>query len=102
MITMGEYIERDNAVRVALDACVKVIGHGISLIKAVDVADAIDAIPAADVVEVRHGEWTKEGCGILVCSNCGFEYDHAGVPEEGVNYCPNCGAKMDGKGDCDG
>lgn len=42
-----------------------------------------------DVQEARHGEW----CG-SVCSACGssvyFYYD--------CDYCPNCGAKMDGGG----
>lgn len=52
--------------------------------------------PTADVVEVKHGEWVKEGCGLLVCNKCKFEYAHAGMPDEGLNYCPNCGAKMDG------
>ena len=53
--------------------------------------------PTADVVEVKHGEWVKEGCGLLVCNKCKFEYAHAGMPDEGLNYCPNCGAKMDGR-----
>ena len=52
--------------------------------------------PAADVAEVKHGHWKKEGCGLLVCSECDFEYDHAGMPDEGLNFCPNCGAIMDG------
>ena len=50
----------------------------------------------ADFVEVKHGEWVKEGCGLLVCNKCKFEYAHAGMPDEGLNYCPNCGVKMDG------
>lgn len=44
--------------------------------------------PAADVAQVRHGRWLKHAC--YVCSVCGVanndEYD----------FCPNCGAKMDG------
>ena len=49
---MAEHIERDEAVRKAIDACIKVVGHGITQFDAVDIADEIDAIPAADVVEV--------------------------------------------------
>lgn len=56
----------------------------------------IDKLPSADVVEVRHGRWVEEGCGLLVCSKCNFEYDHSGMPFEGLYYCPKCGAKMDG------
>ena len=49
---MAEYIERDEAVRKALEGCVKVVGHGITQIEAVDIADIIDSIPTADVVPV--------------------------------------------------
>jgi hypothetical protein len=49
---MAEYIERDEAVRKALEACIKVVGHGITQMEAVDIADIIDSIPTADVVSV--------------------------------------------------
>lgn len=53
--------------------------------------------PAADVVEVRHGEWKKIellGCEPMYeCSICEKLHD------QDYNYCNNCGAKMDGKGD---
>jgi hypothetical protein len=56
---------------------------------------AIDDIPTADVVEVRHGEWTKSNPynRFMNCSVCGFGQDHTTF-----KYCPNCGAKMDGEG----
>lgn len=86
---MAEYIERDKAMFVILknppDA------HYPEWY-----ARDIREIPAADVVKVVYGEWVEEGCGLLVCSKCNFEYDHSGMPNEGLNYCPNCGAKMDG------
>ena len=46
----------------------------------------------ADVVEVKHGEWIrhKENCLYNKCSIC--EKEHCRED----NYCPNCGAKMDG------
>ena len=53
-------------------------------------------LPAADVVEVRHGRWldrTQEpGWPDAECSVCG---SHAGM--FWMSYCPNCGARMDGK-----
>lgn len=52
----------------------------------------VDAQPAADVVEVRHGRWIKHE-GYDECEAC-----HAKVIY-GSNYCPNCGALMDGKED---
>ena len=55
--------------------------------------DVFDA-QTADVVEVRHGKWLYSNAGNWKCSLCGDEpyYDS----KKGLNYCPNCGAKMDG------
>lgn len=57
----------------------------------------VEAIPAADVVEVRHGRWVADGDGYhwtYNCSICGWK---DGYPfNERHNFCPNCGAKMDG------
>ena len=59
--------------------------------------------PAADVVEVRHGEWMDNGDRdrngavkpfAISCSVCGSS---AGT--SWMKYCPNCGAKMDGATD---
>lgn len=64
--------------------------------------DRLDEIPAADVVEVRHGRWIWGAqdfeCGKShECSVCGgfIDYYHGGADD--YNYCPNCGAKMDGE-----
>lgn len=53
--------------------------------------------PAADVAPVKHGEWTTDD-GLSVCSECGYipPYDNAIDDIFYSNYCPNCGAKMDG------
>ena len=50
----------------------------------------------ADVVEVRHGFWEQGDYYDMgdVCSECG--YDSFREPCN-YNYCPHCGAKMDGK-----
>ena len=57
---------------------------------------------AADVAPVRHGRWEKQS-GLYSCSECGMTcpYDvQADVIEYwACNYCPNCGAKMDGGAD---
>jgi hypothetical protein len=65
----------------------------------------------ADFVEVRHGYWkdTIEELGyhdvcVAECSVCGeswvldgdFDFD---ICTEYWHYCPNCSAKMDGKGE---
>ena len=58
--------------------------------------------PTVDAVEVVHGKWIDEGLGSWSCSSCLdiFTFDDYGDrhPKDdcGCNYCPNCGAKMDG------
>ena len=67
------------------------------LYKADDVYKAIIEVPAADVVKVRHGTWNSVDADVVfACSKCGAEistsWEYYGV----WNYCPNCGANMDG------
>ena len=55
--------------------------------------------PTADVVEVRHGRWVYTAAyECFVCSNCRLSalnnYRGLSVNSE---YCPHCGAKMDGE-----
>ena len=60
----------------------------------------INAMPTADVVEVVHGEWIADRSPVEVefrCSECGYSYIEADSYQNcDYNYCPNCGAKMDG------
>ena len=67
----------------------------------------IGKIPAADVVEVRHGYWYIVEYEYLNCSECGESY-YTGADStrearerlaegEYYPYCPHCGAKMDGE-----
>ena len=64
-------------------------------VDAIDIKD-VDAIPTADVAPVRHGQWIIDSAGgKIACSDCGciyLGYNGRLTP----NYCPNCGAKMDG------
>lgn len=66
-----------------------------------DIYGTLVDIPTADVVEVRHGEWMKfdQECAVeFICSNCNFSIIEADPKQDcAFNYCPNCGAKMDGK-----
>ena len=56
--------------------------------------------PAADVAPVRHGQWIHTDLaahwyGKDECSECTYhEKDRSDLSHN--NYCPNCGAKMDG------
>ena len=52
----------------------------------------VKEFPTADVVEVRHGRWIDDETA-YICSVC-FHGSPSGAK---WNYCPNCGAKMDGE-----
>ncbi|MBQ3529552.1 MAG: hypothetical protein IJA47_03560 [Oscillospiraceae bacterium] len=55
----------------------------------------IENAPAVDAVEVVHGKWISADYKPHIyrkCSKCGQRIT---VGKES-NYCPNCGAKMDG------
>jgi rubrerythrin len=93
---VGDYIRREDALEITTRTCG-------------DYATAFSEIrklPAADVAEVVHGQWQGEGDGyadgalvydVWVCSNCGHYIDDGtDDPECLPNYCPVCGAKMDG------
>ena len=59
--------------------------------------------PADDVAPVRHGKWIHTDLaahwyGKDECSECTYhEHDRRDLSH--FNYCPNCGAKMDGDDD---
>ena len=68
-----------------------------------DCISELMAIPAADVVPVVHGRWIHsryEDCSeqfeLVKCSQCNHEAYAMAFYVRGGNYCPNCGAKMDG------
>lgn len=56
--------------------------------------------PTADVVEVKRGYWyeidSDVGWELVGCSVCGKEYSLCDG-EDRTDYCPYCGAKMDGE-----
>ena len=60
-------------------------------------ADSIKEIPAADVVPVVHSRWieTKDQ-NKKRCGRCDVIHLIAQYPNGNANFCPNCGAKMDG------
>lgn len=53
----------------------------------------------ADVAPVLRGYWTQVDKNKCECSNCGIIVLIAVYPHGDKNYCPNCGAKMDGDGE---
>lgn len=64
-----------------------------------DAERKIAELPAVDAAPVVHGYWINHiddlfpEDSMIECSEC-HEYTHL-LPDD--NYCPNCGAKMDGR-----
>ena len=90
---MADYIKREDVYKAIENA-----GEGNNGF----LADEIDAIPSADVVEVKHARWVRGkyhvAMGITIpiieCSLC-----RAITPVTEVErwkYCIGCGARMDG------
>lgn len=74
-----------------------------------EAADLVEAMQSADVEPVRHGHWqiTDAYPHNVYCSECHKRYaqTHWAVWEDGSlprEYCPNCGARMDGGDDVEG
>lgn len=93
---MYEYIER-KAIRDALYDADAITMSGVKI---------LNQFPAADVSPVRHGRWIS----LIDCSNAGvycsvchkkvYKEDYAICNRKNKlrsDYCPNCGAKMDGE-----
>jgi hypothetical protein len=62
--------------------------------------DILEQMPTADVAEVRHGRWEYKGkrgrfpaCRCSICGN--IENADWVILGDNVNYCPNCGSRMD-------
>ena len=69
-----------------------------------DVDFGVDKIPAADVAPVRHGRWMEYGGvdkGFHYCSECKRQAinceENGNIIEVLSEWCPACGALMDGK-----
>ena len=63
----------------------------------------IKDLPAADVAPVVHGKWVHSrhdrSSGqfeVVKCSRCGLEAYAMAYHVRDGNYCPRCGARMDG------
>lgn len=104
---MSDYINRDELIKHIKDLPTwwgdDSVGYAFYLTRAIT---SIENAPAVDVQEIKHGEWTKDDSGGCYCSACGwyadYDYDYVtyvtnnGLGSGDFNYCPHCGAKMDG------
>lgn len=100
---MSEYIEREAvmAYPIRKDHYDREHGNEHFIFGIESVIEFVENLPAADVAPVRHGRWNDINPTVLNpgvnwvcrCSLCGCPQDYK------HNYCPNCGALMDGKED---
>ena len=115
---MAEYIERTEELMLAMSAGASAIEntkryHGavytkdvfsensqeIPYLLAAKVLREVSDAPAADVAPVVHGRWDGDTC--TACKlpwkyNMVQDADDWGYFDPMPDYCPNCGAKMDG------
>ena len=104
---MTEYIEREALMRrikeIHCAECDNYHGVRCRACWVDDTLGYIDSEPPADVAPVRHGRWihtdlADHWLGKDECSECTYhEKDRSDLSH--FNYCPNCGAKMDGVDD---
>lgn len=62
--------------------------------------EKLDDAPIVDAVPVRHGHWSNikisvTGNSSAECSLCGTVVHDTFADVNRINYCPQCGAKMD-------
>ena len=114
---MDKYISRDKVIELITEDKVRMDDNTLRVAaaiggsySAIDCFNAINdtcyrhiksvkEIPEADVVPVKHGRWISIGHKLSrICSvcNCDEPYKFADDDANVYDYCPNCGAKMDG------
>lgn len=98
---MTDYIKREDAVKIAERyglANGSVLGRHTGLADCI--ASEISGLPAADVAEVAHEHWLIDRRPFIPgreCSRCKiFIMQTPELADPYWQYCPNCGARMDG------
>ena len=93
---MAEYIEREAAIDAIMKVYVRTAGYKARE-RVFEAEEAVHRLPVADVAPVVHGRWIEQEkytFGVMYdCSICGNRILDNG---HSWNYCPNCGARMDG------
>lgn len=98
---MAEYIKREAAIKAIEKADYTLIANDADSCKADYLREIIESVPAADVVPVVHGRWDESKEHFYLMNGCkewiNFYCSECDAPNNSpTDYCPNCGAKMDG------
>lgn len=102
---MAEYVTKEQVID-----WFRPYGHMDESIPYETMVSDLRGMPAADVTPVRHGRWisltkcANEGVYCSICKKKVWKSDYAWCSKRSrnklrSNYCPNCGAKMDGGAD---
>lgn len=101
---MAEYIEREAAIDAIMKVYVRTAGYKARE-RVFEAKEAVHRLPVADVAPVVHGQWISwEEADNFTPSphrhECSVCHDAAQVLVNNIellsDYCPNCGARMDG------
>lgn len=95
---MADYIDREKLLKsipsVKDDKTISLFGA------VADIICIVNSVPKEDVAPVVHAKWGEYEAFTLApsmngypCGNCGMHFSASVVPI--LNFCPNCGAKMD-------
>lgn len=107
---MAEYIDREALMKFPIrrDHCDKEHANEHFICGIETVLEYAESLPTADVAQVVHGRWDDSGrytfpggSTAVRCTECGCALTVSEFRLNNWNYCPVCGAKMDG-GDSDG
>lgn len=84
---MGNLISREDVIEEYI------VNFGLTI-------EDIERIPAVDAEPRKHGKWIDmqyplAGHTFISCSECGERLDIDSSYKSIINYCPNCGSKMD-------
>lgn len=97
---MAEYIEREPLRDELLNISIDISNlYNCGILEGLDRATKrLNEQPAADVAPVRHGRWehNSDFPDRFICYGCGAMFDMWKHEQRLFNFCPNCGAKMDG------
>ena len=106
---MSDYIDRAYAIGSAISGRIRTLPtteDGENWIRVSEVRESLLNIPSADVQPVRHGKWEERKVSDKNCIDewqtacCSVCHKYHTTPYmyyfDNYNYCPNCGARMDG------